>query len=434
MDQPVHQYITSNDSGSLIEANSTASRSAARRYSPELVAWAVLLAAFAVFCVLAVTVPWGVLRYIEHAERAHRVELSTVSGITQLREPGQPNWLAVASARRVSPGATLQTDQAARSMLTVYDSGGDFVLATVHIFGNTQFSLARASSPRFSMSDQPNHVTIELSHGRLRLNPGPPLDRELDLRVLVPAGEVIIEDGSVALEVTADATEVAVRGGRCLLRSTARSEELVLETGERAVLALDGEIRGPLASGRNLVTNGDFGAGLSLAWEAYNDQGGDAGTVNGQALLLEDEGRRVLHLERMGDQRDHCETGVRQVLNRDVTDYVSLRIRVDLRLLYQSLSGGGVQGSEFPLMIRLNYRDARGNLQWWYHGFFYENPASYPTPNGEMIERNVWFAYESPNLMAAQGDLKPAYLESIQVYASGHDYQAQVADIQVVVE
>lgn len=424
----------SSDSGSHTEASITASTSAARRYSPELVAWAVLLAAFAVFCVLAVAVPWAILRYIEYAERPHRIELSPISGITQLRERGQASWLAVAGSRRVSPGSSLQTDLPARSMLTVYEGDSDFVLVTVHVFGDTQFSLVGASAPRFSASDQPNRVIIGLTHGRLRLNPGPALGRALDLRVLVPGGEVVIEDGSVALEVTADATEVAVRGGRCLLRSLERSEELVLETGERAVLVSDGEIRGPLSSGRNLVTNGDFGAGLALAWEVYNDQGGDGGNINGKALLLEDDGRRVLHLERLGEQRDHCETGVRQALNRDVTDYVSLRIRIDLRLLYQSLSGGGVQGSEFPLMIRLNYRDARGNLQWWYHGFYYENPTGFPTPAGEMIERNVWFAYESPNLMAVQGDLKPAYLESIQVYASGHDYQSQVADIQVVVE
>lgn len=424
----------SSGSGSLPEANITALKSAARKYPPQVVAWVVLLSAFAVFCVLAVTIPWAVLRYVEHSTAANHTEISTVSGISQVRERGQSIWLAVSGSRPVSAGSVIQTDTSGRSMLTVFDGNSEFVLATVHVFGSTQFTVEQSSTPRFSYSGQPNRVVISLAHGRLRLNPGPSPNRDLDLRVLVPSGEVVVYDGSVALEVTADSAEVAVRGGRSLVRSTLKAEELVLETGERAVIVSDGSIHGPMESGRNLLTNGDFGAGLSLGWETYNDQGGDGGTVNGQALLLEDGGRRVLHLERLGDQSDHCETGVRQTLNRDVTDYVSLRIRADLRLLYQSLSGGGIQGSEFPVIIRLNYRDARGNLQWWYHGFFYENPSGFPTPNGEPIERNVWFAYESPNLMAAQGDLKPAYLESVQVYASGHDYQSQVADVQVVVD
>jgi len=397
-------------------------------------AWAVLLSAFAVFCLLAITVPWAVLHYVEYATVTNDTEISTVSGISQLRERGQSVWLAVSGSRKVAPGSIIQTDSSGRSMLTVRAGESDFVLATIHVFGSTQFTVEELSKPRFSHSAQPNRVVISLAHGRLRLNPGPSPDRALDLRVLVPSGEVVVYDGSVALEVTADSTEVAVRGGRSLVRSEACPEELVLETGERAVLLAGGEMHGPMESGRNLLANGDFGAGLALGWEIYNDQGGDGGTANGQALLLEDGGRRVLHLERLGGHNDHCETGVRQTLNRDVTDYVSLRVRVDLRLLYQSLSGGGLQGSEFPVILRLNYRDARGNLQWWYHGFFYENPSSLPTPNGELIERNVWFAYESPNLMAVQGDLKPAYLESIQVYASGHDYQSQVADVQLVVD
>ncbi|NLT43295.1 MAG: hypothetical protein GXX93_11520 [Anaerolineae bacterium] len=393
-----------------------------------------LLGAFAVFCVLAVGLPWAALRFVEYSTVTNHTEISTVSGISQLRERGQSVWLAVSGSRQVAPGSIVQTDTSGRSMLTIREGDSDFVLATVHIFGSTQFTVEQSSKPRFSHSDQPNRVVISLSHGRLRLNPGPSPERELDLRVLVPSGEVVVYDGSVALEVTADSTEIAVRGGRSLVRSDVGPEELVLETGERAVILAEGEMRGPMESGRNLLVNGDFGAGLALAWETYNDQGGDGGSANGQALLLEDAGRRVLHLERLGNHNDHCETGVRQTLNRDVTDYVSLRIRVDLRLLYQSLSGGGIQGSEFPVIIRLNYRDARGNLQWWYHGFFYENPGSLPTPNGELIERNVWFAYESPNLMAVQGDLKPAYLESVQVYASGHDYQSQVADVQLVVD
>ena len=85
---------------------------------------------------------------------------------------------------------------------------------------------------------------------------------------------------------------------------------------------------------------------------------------------------------------------MRQAIKKDVTDYVSLRVRMDVTLLNQSLSGGGFQSSEFPLMFRLVYRDAKGNLQFCTWGFYYQNPDNYPLQEGEQIERDVWFAYD----------------------------------------
>ena len=43
-----------------------------------------------------------------------------------------------------------------------------------------------------------------------------------------------------------------------------------------------------------------------------------------------------------------------------------------------SLSGGGYLGTEYPLMLRLRYRDAAGNGQTWYRGFYYQNPELRP--------------------------------------------------------
>lgn len=434
MVQSERQSLTSIENGSRIGVSSIASRFALRRLDPALLAWALILGAFAVFCTLAVATPLAVTHYLQVAVRENRAVLATVSGTTQLLERGQPRWLAVSGSERVAQGGSLQTDGASRSIVEVYEGSSDYVLATIHVFGDTQMSLVQATNPRFSTSRHPNRVTVQLRQGRLRLNPGPPGERELVLKVAVPEGEVTIEDGSVALEVTADATEIAVRTGRAVLTALATGEQLVLEGGERAVLAGGGAVKGPLPVGRNLVSNGDFGAGLALSWESYNEQGGDAGAVDGQVLLLEGDGSRVVRFQRTGGQQDHCETGIRQYLRRDVTDYLSLRIGLDLRLLQQSLSGGGFQGSEFPLMLRLYYRDARGNLQFYTWGFYYENPAAYPTPLADMIEREVWFVYESPDLMATLGDNKPVYLESIQVYASGHDYVSEVRDVQIVAE
>jgi len=424
----------SRESGSLTGVSSIASRYAVRRSNPELVAWVLVLSSFAAFLAFAIATPVLTARFVQRSWRENRSAVITVSGTTQILERGQGRWLAISETERIPQGSAVQTDASSRAMLVVYEGESEYVLTTVHLFSRTRLTLLQSTARRFSGSRQPNRVTIVLEQGRLRLNPGPPLDRPLELTVRVPAGIVVVEEGSVALEVTADATEVAVRGGRALLSAEGKAEQLALETGERAVLTSEGAIRGPLPSGRNLLVNGDFGAGLALGWEVYNDQGGDGGTIDGQVQLLDADGQRIVRFERGGGQSDHSETGIRQSLKKDVTDYVSLRIRADLRLLEQSLSGGGFLGSEFPLMVRLNYRDARGDPQVYYWGFYYQNPSNYPTPFADMIERNVWLPYESPDLMAVLGDRKPAYLDSIQVYASGHDYLSEVSAMQVVVE
>ncbi len=424
----------SQQSGCLIPGSSSASISAVRRKNPEAVAWAILLGAFAVFCAIAVTIPLLALRFRERATTPNRIELINIVGVTQVREGEGAAWLAVSGKQELRPGVTCLVDANTRSMLTIYEGSSDYVLATIHVFGGTTFRVSQATRPRFQASRQPIRIYIVLEAGRLRINPGPATGRPVDLRVWLPGGEVRIEEGSAAVEVSADAAEIGVRSGRSLLISARTGEQLSITTGERAVLSPDGAISGPLPGGRNLLANGNFGAGLTLGWEIFNDQGGDGGHIDGQVRLVEEGGQRRVRFERGGGQKDHCATGIRQVLRRDVTDYVALRVRADLRLLYQSLSGGGFQGSEFPLMIKLNYRDARGNPQHWYHGFYYTNPAGFPAPYADQIEQNVWFAYESPDLMALLGDNRPAFLESIEVYASGHDYQAELSEIQVVAE
>jgi len=72
---------------------------------------------------------------------------------------------------------------------------------------------------------------------------------------------------------------------------------------------------------------------------------------------------------------------------------------MDVRLLYQSLAGGGILGSEYPLMVRIDYTDVYGKDQFWVHGFYFRDPVKgWPTINGEKIPPFVWWPYESPNL------------------------------------
>ena len=136
----------------------------------------------------------------------------------------------------------------------------------------------------------------------------------------------------------------------------------------------------------------------------------------------------------MGEGGNHCETGIRQKIDKDISDSASLKLQLDVRLIYQSLSGGGFQGSEYPIMVRLDYKDPWGNDQFWVHGFYYQNEDNNPTQYGEQIPRYVWYPYETGNLLEILADTRPTRIKQIHIYASGHEYQSMISEVGVTVE
>ena len=133
----------------------------------------------------------------------------------------------------------------------------------------------------------------------------------------------------------------------------------------------------------------------------------------------------------MGKAANHGETGIIQAIDKDVRDFTSLELHVSVRLLEQSLPGGGYLSSEFPIIVRLDYKDPNGNDAFWTHGFYFKDPIeNWPIIDGEKIPRLVWYPYESPNVMEELGE--PALITSVRIYASGWDYQSMVSEVQLL--
>jgi hypothetical protein len=53
--------------------------------------------------------------------------------------------------------------------------------------------------------------------------------------------------------------------------------------------------------------------------------------------------------------------------------------------------------------------------------------------SGESVSPNVWIPYESGNLLETL-DPRPFFITSIQIYASGWDYDSYVTGIRLIVE
>ena len=120
----------------------------------------------------------------------------------------------------------------------------------------------------------------------------------------------------------------------------------------------------------------------------------------GSVRIIEREGRRVAHFIRQGEEDVPTEVGITQSVEEDVNVYDSLSIQMDVKLLYQSLSGAGYLSSEFPLRVEITYTDIYGKVLTWGHGFYFRDPENenWRIINGEKIPPYVWYTYQSPEL------------------------------------
>ncbi|MBI5652815.1 MAG: hypothetical protein HZC40_20565 [Chloroflexi bacterium] len=145
------------------------------------------------------------------------------------------------------------------------------------------------------------------------------------------------------------------------------------------------------------------------------------------------DNRVVLRIQRGNSNQTSAITGIIQQVNREVSDYRSMRVVTDVRVRAQSLAGGGILSSEYPIILRVKYRDVYGSEAEWVHGFYYQNLTNNPTNNGEVVPHDVWIPFESKNLFETL-EPRPFFITTFQIYASGWDYDAYVTGVRLIVE
>jgi hypothetical protein len=101
----------------------------------------------------------------------------------------------------------------------------------------------------------------------------------------------------------------------------------------------------------------------------------------------------------------------------------------------QTLSGGGWVGSEYPLMVRVKYRDVWGSEAVFRQGFYFQNNDNLPTPNGEQVDAGVWLKMAPFDLFdRTVVDPRPAFIISVELAASGWTYESLVTNVQLIAE
>jgi hypothetical protein len=385
-------------------------------------AWRVLISAFAGWLVLAAAGVYGLFIWVAAATVAAPATLQVEQGIVLFQDRGAGPLLNARNGMTLQEGDALEIKD---NSLARLDLPGR---ATLRLGPNAHLVLDDLRAGRFNAAA--GRISVQHTAGTVRAevhaeSPGP-------LALETPYGTVTMGPGDFVVAVPGPRADVYVRAGSATV--SVYSDSLVLGADERARLAPSVPAEGPLPGAANLVQNGDFGAGLD-GWRARDTQEANRPDRPGERLVVTDpiDGvpHPVLRVARASRFDTHNETGVEQDLPVDVSVYPRLVLTALVKVQAASLSGGGYLGTEYPMMLRLRYRDAAGNGQTWYRGFYYQNAEGRPTSRGEVVPQGAW-----TRVQVDLADLpeRPAFLYSLEVLGAGHDFDALITDIRLVAE
>lgn len=406
------------------------------RQNPERLAWFVMLGAFTVFFILAVTIPLTVRYVMRYATVSQEARLEPTLGTLHYYTSPAAEAVAVTGIKEgIGEGSRIvAAEESTQGSLAFIGDGTDAVLGSVQLYAGATLDVLRVRRPLFASSPEPYYARLRLEQGQARIFSN---SEEIDLRPLrvdleTPHGVVALGAGSYQVSVNEEQTEVTVRSGRAILTHQ-QDGAITINAEQSAWMTADDFAHEPESAARNLLRNGDFSEPELDAWQT-NIIAKDV--VPGIVKVDEGDGRWVALFFRDGEDNVPTEVGITQIVEKDVNVYDALSIQLDVKLLHQSLPGAGYLSTEFPLRVEITYTDIYGKVLTWGHGFYYRDPENenWQILGGEKIPPYLWYTYQSPNLLNELANTRPARINSVRIYASGWNYQSMVSEVYLVAE
>ncbi len=396
--------------------------------NPHRLAWTILWLSFLTFCVLVVTIPLGINAYFSGATRPKEVSVEILRGTVLLQEKGTKYEVNAAGKKtagddkaiQVGEGDILRTVENSQAVLWLFDG------SNVQLWPNTIVSIEKAQQTRYN--DNAANLVVRLKSGHARFEVAPPTTKSRQFEVPTPEASIQLREGSYSIDRSENATDIIVHSGSASVQGQGGGVELVKNERTR----INANMRPmELPAAQNLIYNGLFKDGLN-GWQVANR--GEEEPIEGSASVGTEDGREAVHFLRTGATK-HCETYLFQQLNKDITDFRSVKLGIDLKLVNQSLSGGGIVGSEYPLLIRLKYRDVYNSEAYFVRGFYYQNQDNFPTHNGQLEPQHQWQSFEI-DLLDVESRIipRPSYLLWIEVAASGHNYESFATNVRLIAQ
>ncbi len=382
--------------------------------------WAILVVSFLIFLALVYSLPHAFRLIVESIRQDVSVPVRVISGQEVfVHAAGSPSWVVRFDVAVLNPGDSIRTDENSRAFLVLPDD------STVLMYPNSRLSLVSSNLVRYQPEKM--QVVLQQVRGKSRIGVAPVRSPESRVfRVLAPTFTARLMEGSYTVEVIAESrSSLGARLGNALVSDGERV--LSLSARER-VTTEDGQLpEAPLPAAQDLVQGGDFSETDSDHRAYWTEEDRSIDAPSGSVGIEEDG----VHLKRVGE--GHGQTVFLQQVNRDVWDFEELVLRARVKAVHQSLPGGGWKGTEYPIMLRIQYRDISGEEREWYRGFYYFVPSEegFLTSNATRIEQDTWYTYEQNILHLAQ---RPVFIRTVEIVASGRSYEGVVQYVSLVGE
>lgn len=412
--------------------------------------WAIVLGSFFVCMVITIAVPVGVATTLQNATELLDVQVQANQGTVRVDNPnGVGGALLVGEpGRTIEPGSSIVTGNTETALVSFALPDVAQRLVRFQVYSNTILRLEEASTPQFSISDHAHNMMMKMESGRVQIAVSELGQRPLFLQFDTPQGKIVVnEPGNYSLVVTNDDTQFSVQEGNATVTAVTDEAEnsLILSADQRAQIPTGQAPVGPLPTERNLIANNDFSNGKEK-WTFFSWRVERADQPRGSSEVVNELGEPRLEIVREGV--GHADLWIRQTVREDVTDLASLNLALTFRIVSQSLSVCGVQGSECPLFIRINYVDENGVTQTWQHGFYASGEVvDGATPDAciscavvqsehERVPpmQDYFYEVDLRTELARQGFLPPRFIDSVELVASGHSFEVEVVNVDLLAQ
>jgi hypothetical protein len=387
----------------------------------EQLAWTVLIAAFATFCMLLVAVPTGVNWYLAQAMADRPVRLQVLKGTTLWLPAGGRQEVNAGGLLSLNGGEQIRTAADSEALLSFFDG------SNVHLWPNTTIRLLATKSSAYRFSDTQFVLAQDAGHARYEV--AIPATTSRKFEVDTPQASTLLREGRYRIEVSSDRTSATVTTGSATVIGAHQAVEVL--KGEWTDVAAAGPPSRPASDVHNLIANGEFSLGLE-SWQP-GSRGDVADVQPGHVITREQDNRSFVEFARDDAQR-YGETFLHKSIGQDVTDYGLLRLNFQLRILAQSTVEGGPFGPEYPLLVRVHYRDSSGTEATWTHEFYVGIDDSHSLPDTTAMIESQWtdetFDLFDPSMVTP----RPSEILWIEYAATGRSYRSDLGNVQLLVD
>jgi hypothetical protein len=395
-------------------------------------AWLYIWAAFTIWCVLVASAGYALNSWRKTTYWAPPAQLLSKRGIVLYQGPRDERPISIGEGTDLEEGGLLDVPASSEAMLQLRVDN-----STIRLRPSSTIKLTSMRVGRFSR--ELTQVRVEQSRGAANYTVAGELPDGRELEVRTPdtpqaPDSLKLTKGEYLVWVQPGGTRLASYTGQA--KADVGSSVFRLRDGKWIVLGQDRpDLRQALDLPEHLLKNRDFSRGAGYTWSTIDVGEKGRPDVGGQRTVVEElvngQPMRALRIRRETTKDTHNETGLSQEVNREVSAYRAVTLSTWVKVNGASLDGGGYAGSEYPMMLRVNYVAENGGTYAWTHGFYTKNPTNRPADLGEQIPAGEWYRYVLD--MTALRE-RPAYIIGVEVFAAGHDFDAEVAGVDLTVE